>query len=41
MGFRAYDHGMVTYEQNKLGLSAHFGERYVLVDDIHRRPLDS
>ena len=41
MGFRVYDQGIVTYEQNKLGLSPYYyDKRYVLADDIHTRPLD-
>ena len=40
VGFRVYDQGVVTYEQNKLGLSAYYDKRYVLADDIHTRPLD-
>ena len=35
-----YDQGIVTYEQNKLGLSAYYDNRYVLADGIHPRPLD-
>ena len=35
VGFRVYDQGVVTYEQNKLGLSG-----YVLADGIHTRPSD-
>ena len=27
MGFRVYDQGVVTYEQNKLGLSAYYDKR--------------
>ena len=38
---RIYDQGMVTYKQNKLGLSAYYDKRYVLADGIHTRPLDS
>ena len=38
-GFRIRDHGVVTYEQNKLGLSAYYDKRYVLEDGIHTRPL--
>ena len=38
-GFRVYEKGMVTYEQNKLGLSAYYDKRYVLEDGIHTRPL--
>ena len=41
VGFRVYDQGVVTYEQNKLGLSAYYDKRYVLADGIHTRPLDS
>ena len=40
MGFRVYDQVIVTYEQNKLGLSPYYDKRYVLADDIHTRPLD-
>ena len=39
VGFRVYDQGIVTYEQNKLGLSAYYDKRYVLADKIHTRPL--
>ena len=38
--FRVYDQGVVTYDQNKLGLSAYYDKRYVLPDGIHARPLD-
>ena len=38
--FRVYGQGIVTYEQNKLGLSAYYDKRYVLTDGIHTRPLD-
>ena len=40
VGFRVYDQGVVTYEQNKLGLSAYYDKRYVLADGIHTRPLE-
>ena len=40
VGFRVYDQGVVTYEQNKLGLSANYDKRYVLADGIHTGPLD-
>ena len=40
VGFRVYDQGMVTYEQNKLGLSAYYDKRYVLADCIHTTLLD-
>ena len=40
VGFRVYDQGIVTYEHNKLGLSACYDKRYVLADGIHTRPLD-
>ena len=38
-GFRIHEQGIVTYEQNKLGLSAYYDKRYVLEDGIHTRPL--
>ena len=38
-GFRIHNQGVVTYEQNKLGLSAFYYKRYVLPDGIHTRPL--
>ena len=38
-GFRVHDQGMITYEQNKLGLSAFYDKRYVLPDGIHTRSL--
>ena len=41
VGFRIYNHGMVTYEQSKLGLSAYYYSCYVLANGIHTRPLDS
>ena len=37
VGFKV---GVVTYEQNKLGLSGCYDKCYVLADDIHTRPLD-
>ena len=40
VGFRVYDQGVVTYEQNKLKLSGYCDKRYVLDDGIHTRPLD-
>ena len=40
VGVRVYYQGIVTYEQNKLGLSAYCDKRYVLADDIHTRSLD-
>ena len=38
-GFRIHDQGIVTYSQNKLGLSAYYDKRFVLPDGIHTRPL--
>ena len=38
-GFRIHDQGIVTYSQNKLGLSAYYNKRFVLPDGIHTRPL--
>ena len=40
VGFRVYDQGVVTYEQNKLGLSANYDKRYALADWIHTRSLE-
>ena len=37
-GFRINDKDIVTYEQNKLGLSAYCDKRYVLVEGIYTRP---
>ena len=39
IGFKIHNHGVITYEQNKLGLSAYYDKRYVLDDGIHTRPL--
>ena len=38
--FSAINQGVVTYEQNKLGLSAYYDKRYVVADGIHTRPLE-
>ena len=40
VGLKFYDQGVVTYKQNKLGLSGYYDKRYVLVDGIHTRQLD-
>ena len=40
VGFRVHDQGAVTYEQNKLSLSAYYNKCYVLPNGIHTRPLD-
>ena len=40
VGLKFYDQGVVTYKQNKLGLSGYYDKRYVLADGIHTRPLD-
>ena len=40
VGFRVYDQGVVTYEQNKVGLSAYYDKLFVLADGIHTRPLE-
>ena len=40
VGFRVYDQGMVTYEQNKLRLSAYYDKHFVLGDGINTRSLD-
>ena len=38
VGFRVYDQDIITYEQNKLGLSAYYDKRYVLDDGINAKP---
>ena len=38
-GLRIYDQGVVSWKQNKLGLSAYYDKQYVLADGIHTRPL--
>ena len=40
VGFRVYDQGVVTHEQNKLGLSAYYDKHYVLTDGIHTKSLE-
>jgi len=39
-GFRMRDGRMVTYEQQKLGLSAYYDKRWVLPDGIHTEPIE-
>ena len=39
-GFRMRDGNMVTYEQQKLGLSAYYDKRWVLPDGIHTEPIE-
>ena len=39
-GFRMRDGRMVTYEQEKLGLSAYYDKRWVLPDGIHTEPIE-
>ena len=39
-GFRIRDGNMVTYEQEKLGLSAYYDKRWVLPDGIHTEPIE-
>ena len=40
VGLRVYNQSVVTYKQNKLGLSGYYDKRYVLADGIHTRPLN-
>ena len=40
VGFSVYDQDVVTYKQNKLGLSVYYDKRQVLADGIHTRPLN-
>ena len=39
-GLRMIDGRMVTYEQEKLGLSAYYDKRRVLPDGIHTEPIE-
>ena len=39
-GFRMRDGKMVTYEQEKLGMSAYYDKRWVLPDGIHTEPIE-
>ena len=39
-GFRMRDGQMVTYEQQKLGLSGYYDKRWVLEDGIHTKPIE-
>jgi len=39
-GFRMRDGRMVTYEQQKLGLSAYYDKRWVCEDGIHTEPIE-
>ena len=39
-GFRMWDGQIVTYEQQKLGLSAYYDKRWVLEDGIHTEPIE-
>jgi len=40
IGFRMNNWRMVTYEQQKLGLSAYYDKRCVLEDGIHTEPME-
>ena len=39
-GFRMRDGNIVTYEQEKLGLSAYYDKRWVLSDGLHTEPIE-
>ena len=39
-GFRMRDGHMVTYEQQKLGLSAYYNKRWVMEDWLHTEPIE-
>ena len=39
-GIRMINGWMVTYEQQKLGLSAYYYKRWVLPDEIHTEPIE-
>ena len=40
LGFRVLKGQIVTYEQEKLGLSAYYDKRWVLPDGVHTEPLE-
>ena len=40
IGFRMNNGRIVTYEQQKLGLSAYYDKRWVLGDGIHTEPIE-
>ena len=39
MGFRLHEQGIMTYTQDKLGLSAYNDKRIIAPDGIHTEPL--
>ena len=39
-GFIVYDQSIVTYKQNKLGLSAYYDKRCLLTDGVYKKPLE-
>ena len=39
-GFRMRDGRVMTYEQQKLGLSAYYNKRFVLPGGIHSEPIE-
>ena len=39
-GFHMVDGRMMTYKQQKLGLSAYYAKRWVLPDGIHTEPIE-
>ena len=39
-GFGMFKARMVTYEQQKLGLSAYYDKRWVLPDGVHTEPVE-
>ena len=38
-GFWFYEQGIVTYTQDKLGLSTYYDKRIIISDGIHKKPL--
>ena len=39
MGFKLFEQGIVSYTQDKLGLTAYYNKRIVALDGIHTEPL--
>ena len=40
LGFKNYGNKVISYEQNKLGLSTYYDKRWLLDDGIHTEPLE-
>ena len=40
LGFKPHKNKIISYEQNKLGLSTYYDKRWLLDDSIHTEPLE-